>query len=116
MSARLYVGNLSYDTDADRLISMFADYGIVASRPHIVMDRESNRSKGFGFVEVGSDSDADLAISQMNGARIDGRSIRVDRALEKPRNEGGGGGKGGGFGGGGGRRDDGRREHRGRDR
>ena len=92
MSARLYVGNLSYDTDADRLVAMFAEFSILATRPHIVMDREAGRSKGFGFVEVGSEEEADNAIAQMNGARVDGRSIRVDRAQEKPRNDKGGGG------------------------
>lgn len=92
MNARLYVGNLSYDVDAERLSEIFKEFGFAVTGPHIVMDRETQRSKGFGFVDI-PDKDADHAISQMNGAYADGRTMRVDRAAERP--NGGGQSKGG---------------------
>jgi RNA recognition motif-containing protein len=111
MSSRLYVGNLSYDTDTETLRQAFAGSGEVTDA-HVVTDRESGRSRGFGFVTMASPEMAQKAIQEMNGAMIDGRSIRVNEAEERPRGGGGGGfggggggrggGGGGGFGGGGG--------------
>jgi RNA recognition motif-containing protein len=97
MSSRLYVGNLSYDTDTETLRQGFATVGEVTDA-HVVTDRESGRSRGFGFVTMATPDLAKKAIETMNGAVIDGRSIRVNEAEERPR-----GGGGGGFGGGGGR-------------
>jgi cold-inducible RNA-binding protein len=102
MSSRLYVGNLSYDTDTETLRQAFAGTGEVTDA-HVVTDRESGRSRGFGFVTMATPDQAKKAIEQMNGAVIDGRSIRVNEAEERPRGGGFGGG-GGGFGGGGGGR------------
>lgn len=105
MSSRLYVGNLSYDTDTETLRQAFAGSGEVTDA-HVVTDRESGRSRGFGFVTMATPEMAQKAIADMNGAMLDGRSIRVNEAEERPR--GGGGGFGGGprgdrgFGGGGG--------------
>lgn len=109
MSARLYVGNLSYETDTESLRQAFASAGEVTDA-HVVMDRESGRSRGFGFVTMASADLAKKAIESMNGANLDGREIRVNEAEERPRGGGGGfgggggsrGGGGGGFGGGGG--------------
>lgn len=103
MSSRLYVGNLSYDTDTETLRQAFQSTGEVTDA-HVVTDRESGRSRGFGFVTMATPELAKKAIETMNGAVIDGRSIRVNEAEERPRGGGGGfrGGGGGGFGGGGG--------------
>jgi hypothetical protein len=95
MSSRLYVGNLSYDTDTETLRQAFSSSGEVTDA-HVVTDRESGRSRGFGFVTMASDDLARKAIETMNGSMIDGRAIRVNEAEERPR---GGGGGGGGFGG-----------------
>ncbi len=106
MSSRLYVGNLSYDTDTETLRSAFSANGEVTDA-HVVMDRESGRSRGFGFVTMATPELAKKAIEAMNGTMLDGRAIRVNEAEERPRGGGGGGGFGGprsdrGFGGGGG--------------
>jgi RNA recognition motif-containing protein len=106
MSSRLYVGNLSYDTDTESLRVAFAAAGEVTDA-HVVTDRESGRSRGFGFVTMATPDLAKKAIETMNGANIDGRAVRVNEAEERPRGGGGGGGGGrggggGGFGGGGG--------------
>jgi RNA recognition motif-containing protein len=107
MSSRLYVGNLSYDTDTETLRQAFASAGEVTDA-HVVMDRESGRSRGFGFVTMATPDLAKKAIETMNGSMLDGRAIRVNEAEERPRGGGGGGGFGGGprsdrgFGGGGG--------------
>ncbi|HEY8073261.1 MAG TPA: RNA-binding protein [Labilithrix sp.] len=107
MSSRLYVGNLSYDTDTETLRSAFAASGEVTDA-HVVTDRESGRSRGFGFVTMATPELAKKAIEEMNGAVVDGRAIRVNEAEERPRGGGGGfgggGGGRGGFGGGGGGR------------
>ena len=106
MSSRLYVGNLSYETDTETLRQAFAAAGEVTDA-HVVMDRESGRSRGFGFVTMATPDLAKKAIETMNGSMIDGRAIRVNEAEERPRGGGGGfggGGRGGGdFGGRGGR-------------
>jgi RNA recognition motif-containing protein len=98
MAKKLYVGNLSYDTNDSDLQQMFAAFGTVQSA-QIVMDRDTGRSKGFGFVEMGSDQEAQAAISGLNGKEAGGRSLTVNEA--RPREDRGGGR--GGYGGGGGR-------------
>src|SRR3954451_15917331 len=109
MGNKLYVGNLSYNVRDDDLQQAFAQYGTVSSAK-VMMDRDTGRSKGFGFVEMGSDPEAQAAINGMNGQALDGRAIVVNEA--RPREErpggygnrggyGGGGSGGGGYGGGG---------------
>ncbi len=83
MAKKLYVGNLSYGTSEDGLRAAFSQYGDVAS-VNIVIDRDSGRSKGFGFVEMSSDDAAVAAISGLNGRGLDGRSLRVNEANERP--------------------------------
>ena len=99
MGNKLYVGNLPYQISDSDLQSMFEEHGTVESA-QVIMDRATNRSKGFGFVEMGSDSDAQAAITAMHGKEIDGRALTVNEA--RPREDRGGGGGGRGFGGGGG--------------
>ena len=104
MGNKLYVGNLSYNVRDDDLQQAFAQYGSVSSAK-VMMDRDTGRSKGFGFVEMGSDAEAQSAINGMNGQSLDGRAIVVNEARpreERPGGFGGGGGSRGGFGGGGG--------------
>ena len=104
MGKKLYVGNLSYDVDDAALSQMFAAHGTVESA-QIIMDRTSNRSKGFGFVEMSSDTEAQAAIAALNEQQHGGRSLTVNEAKpreDRPRT--GGGGYGGGGGGGGGNR------------
>ena len=99
MGKKLYVGNLGYGvTDAD-LAQMFGAHGTVESA-QVIMDRDTGRSKGFGFVEMGSDQEAQAAIAALNGKESDGRALTVNEA--RPKTEGGGGGGRGGYGGGGG--------------
>ena len=105
MAKKLYVGNLSYGTTDSDLQNMFEEFGTVQSA-QVIMDRESGRSKGFGFVEMGSDQEAQAAIKALNGKDMDGRALTVNEA--KPREDRGGGGRGG-YGGGGGRSGGGRR-------
>jgi len=98
----IYVGNLAYTTDDDQLRSYFEEYGTVDSA-RVIMDRESGRSKGFGFVEMSNDTEANAAIEALNGQDMGGRALTVNEA--RPREErgprrGGGGGFGGGGGGG----------------
>jgi RNA recognition motif-containing protein len=99
MGKKLYVGNLSYDTDSSALQQMFEPFGTVQSA-QVIMDRDTGRSKGFGFVEMGSDQEAQAAIAALSGKQVGGRSLTVNEA--KPREDRGGGGRGG-YGGGGGR-------------
>ena len=105
MSAKLYVGNLSFDTTTEDLEKMFGEIGTVEST-NIIEDRETGRSRGFGFVEMSSKEEGQNAISTLNGKEIDGRALTVNEA--KPREDragsGGGGGRGGYGGGGGGNR------------
>lgn len=93
MGKRLYVGNITYNTTDDRLRELFGEFGEVVSA-QIVMDRDTGRSKGFGFVEMASDDQAQAAINGLNGQQVDGRALTVNEA--RPRTEGGGGGGGGG--------------------
>jgi RNA recognition motif-containing protein len=99
MGKKLYVGNLAYGVTDGTLEQMFAAHGSVQSA-QVIMDRETGRSKGFGFVEMGSDQEAQKAIDALNGQQVDGRSLTVNEA--KPREDRGGGGGRGGYGGGGG--------------
>jgi hypothetical protein len=107
MGNKLYVGNLAYSVRDESLQEAFGQFGTVTSAK-VMMDRDTGRSKGFGFVEMGSDAEAQAAINGMNGQALEGRAIVVNEARpreERPGGFGGGGGRsgGGGFGGGGGR-------------
>jgi RNA recognition motif-containing protein len=102
MGKKLYVGNLSYSISDGDLEQLFAQHGQVQSA-QVIMDRDTGRSKGFGFVEMGSDQDAQAAIAALNGKEIEGRTLTVNEARPKEDRGGGGGGGGrGGYGGGGG--------------
>ncbi len=109
MGRKLYVGNLTYDVTDSTLEQMFQPFGTVQSA-QVIKDRDTGRSKGFGFVEMGTDQEAQAAIAAMSGKEVDGRQLTVNEA--KPREDrggggrgyGGGGGYGGGRGGSGGRR------------
>lgn len=90
---KLYVGNLSYDTNESDLRDLFTPYGEPDSA-RLIIDRDSGRSKGFGFVEFANDSEAKAAMSALNGKEVNGRSLTVNEA--RPRNDFGGGGGGGG--------------------
>jgi RNA recognition motif-containing protein len=96
----IFVGNLSFNTNEDELRQAFEGYGQV-DRVSILTDRDTRRSRGFGFVEMANDEDGEKAITALNGSSIGGRTINVNEA--RPKAERGGGGGGGGFGGGGGR-------------
>ncbi|HEX5682839.1 MAG TPA: RNA-binding protein [Ideonella sp.] len=113
MGNKLYVGNLAYSMRDDSLQQAFSEFGTVTSAK-VMMDRDTGRSKGFGFVEMGSDQEAQAAIRGMHGQSVDGRALVVNEARpreERPGGFGGGGyggggrsgGGGGGYGGGGGR-------------
>ncbi|MGR9106772.1 MAG: RNA recognition motif domain-containing protein [Gammaproteobacteria bacterium] len=91
MHNRLYVGNLSYNVDNEELEKMFRQYGRVTSA-NVITDYHSGRSKGFGFVEMGSDQEASAAIVALHGKDFDGKSLTVNEA--RPREERSGGGKG----------------------
>ena len=97
MGKKIYVGNLSYDVTDSALEQLFAPHGTVQSA-QVIMDRDTGRSKGFGFVEMSSDQEAKAAIAALNGAQSGGRSLTVNEA--KPREDRGGGGGRGGYGGG----------------
>jgi len=101
MSTKLYVGNISFNTSNQDLIDLFSSSGTVESA-NVIEDRETGRSRGFGFVEMASKADADAAIEALNGKEVDGRALKVNEA--KPREERGGFGGGGGRGGRGGNR------------
>jgi RNA recognition motif-containing protein len=111
MGKKLYVGNLTYGVGDSNLEQMFAAHGTVQSA-QVIMDRDTGRSKGFGFVEMGSDQEAQAAIAALNGKDVDGRNLTVNEA--RPREDrgngghrggrsGSGSGNRGGYGGGGGR-------------
>jgi RNA recognition motif-containing protein len=105
MGSKLYVGNLSYNTTSSDLEQLFAQHGSVSSA-EVIQDRDTGRSKGFGFVQMGTDDEAQAAIAALNGQQHDGRALTVNEAKpreDRPRGGGGGGGGGrGGYGGGGG--------------
>jgi RNA recognition motif-containing protein len=101
MGRKLYVGNLAYGVKDSDLQDLFSAHGTVDTA-QVIMDRDTGRSKGFGFVEMSSDQEARAAISALNGKEVDGRNLTVNEA--RPKEEGGGrggGGRGGGYGGGG---------------
>jgi RNA recognition motif-containing protein len=102
MGTKIYVGNLPYSASDVDLQNMFGEHGTVRSA-QVVMDRETGRSKGFGFVEMGSDEEAQAAIAALNGKQHAGRTLTVNEARPKEPRSGGGGYGGGGGGGGGGR-------------
>jgi RNA recognition motif-containing protein len=113
MGKKLYVGNLAYGVTDSDLQQMFGAHGTVQSA-QVIMDRDTGRSKGFGFVEMGSDQEAQAAIAALSGKEVDGRALTVNEARPKEGGGGGGGGRGGygggrggsggGYGGGGGGR------------
>ncbi len=97
---KLYVGNLSYNVSSSDLEKLFAAYGSVESA-EVITDRDSGRSKGFGFVQMGSDQEAQAAIQALNGQEHDGRALTVNEARPREERSGGGRGhRGGGYGGG----------------
>jgi cold-inducible RNA-binding protein len=107
MGKKIYVGNLAYGVGSSDLQQMFEEFGTVQSA-QVIMDRDTGRSKGFGFVEMSSDAEAQKAMDALNGKNVDGRSLTVNEA--RPKEGSGGGGRGGFSGGGrggygGGRRD-----------
>ena len=104
MGSKLYVGNLSYNTTSSELEQLFGQHGTVQSA-EVISDRDTGRSKGFGFVQMASDQEAQAAIAALNGQEQDGRALTVNEAKpreDRPRGGGGGGGRGGYGGGGGG--------------
>ena len=103
-SNKLYVGGLPYSVTDDKLQEIFAPHGTVESA-RVITDRMTGRSRGFGFVEMSSQSEAEEAIQKMNGTDLEGRSLTVNEAKPQQERSGGGGGRGGGGGGGGGGRD-----------
>lgn len=103
MGKKLFVGGLSWGTNDDGLREAFSRFGSI-SEARVIMDRETGRSRGFGFITFDDDQDAINAMNEMNGKELDGRSIKVNEAQEKPAGGGGGGFRGGRGGGGGGGR------------
>ena len=94
MAKKLYVGNLSYNTNEDGLRNLFSGFGTVASAK-IIFDRDSGNSKGFGFIEMSTEEEAAAAIAGTNGQELEGRQLRVNEAIDKPRRGGDRGGGGG---------------------
>ena len=101
MGKKLYVGNLTYNVNETDLEALFSQFGTVQSA-QIIIDRDTNRSKGFGFVEMGSDNEAQAAIQGLDGQDHEGRNLTVNEAKPREPRTGGGGGYGGGGGSGGG--------------
>ncbi|MBK9948159.1 MAG: RNA-binding protein [Nitrospira sp.] len=103
MGSKIYVGGLPYSATEQQLSDLFAAHGAVASA-RIITDKFTGQSRGFGFVEMSSDAEAQAAITALNGSEMGGRTLTVNEARpQEPRTGGGGGGGRGGFGGGGGR-------------
>jgi RNA recognition motif-containing protein len=105
MAKNIYVGNLTWECTADDLLALFQEHGSVA-RAQVITDRETGRSRGFGFVEMDNDAEAQKAIDALNGSDYKGRPLTVNEARPREDRGGGGGGHrggGGGYGGGGGR-------------
>ena len=103
MAKNIYVGNLTWDATADDLLALFQEHGSV-SRAQVITDRETGRSRGFGFVEMDNDAEAQKAIDELNGKPFRGRPLTVNEARPREDRGGGGGGGGRGYGGGGGGR------------
>jgi RNA recognition motif-containing protein len=101
MGKKLYVGNLPYGISDSELQQLFEPHGAVQSA-QVIMDRDTGRSKGFGFVEMAGDQEAQAAIAALNGKEVDGRALTVNEARPKTDSGGRGGGGRGGYGGGGG--------------
>jgi RNA recognition motif-containing protein len=95
MAKKLYVGNLPYDVDEEMLRGLFVDGGWATDEVVIITDRDTGRSRGFGFVSLTNDDDANDAIAQLNGRELGGRNIVVNEARERQERRGGGGGRGG---------------------
>ncbi len=96
MGTRLYVGNLSFDTNEDSLRNALSQDGRGVKEVNLVLDRDTGRPRGFAFAEMANDNDAQAAIKALDGAELDGRNLKVNEAHERqPRSEGGGGGGGG---------------------
>ena len=102
MGNRLYIGNLSFQANTETLREAFAPYGEITDI-HVVTDRDTGQSRGFGFITMGTDEEAKKAMTSMDGTMFDGRALRVNEAQERPARGGGGGGGRGGRGGNGGR-------------
>jgi len=100
MGTRLYVGNLPFDADEAQLRTLFAGPGRTVTEVKIVTDRETGRPRGFAFVEMGSQADAEAAVRELNGQEMGGRALTVNEARERESRGGGGGGRPGGGGGG----------------
>ena len=100
MGNKLFIGGLSWGTTDDGLTQAFSKFGDI-EEAKVITDRETGRSRGFGFITFADEDAASEAVNQMNGQDLDGRTLKVDFAQDKPRRDGGGGG-GGGYGGGGG--------------
>jgi RNA recognition motif-containing protein len=98
MGKKLYIGNLAYTVDSHQLQDLFAQAGTVESA-NVIMDRDSGRSKGFGFIEMSSDSEAQAAIQKFNGNELGGRAMNVSEAKPQAPRDNSGRGGGGGFGG-----------------
>jgi RNA recognition motif-containing protein len=96
---KLYVGNLSFDTSTQDLEQIFGEIGTVDSA-NIIEDRETGRSRGFGFIEMSSKEEGQKAISELDGKEVGGRSLKVNEAKPQENRGGGGGNRGGGYGGG----------------
>jgi RNA recognition motif-containing protein len=111
MGRKLYVGNLPYSTSEDELRELFSRAGAVDT-VNVVRDNATGRARGFAFVEMASDADAQKAVTELNETQLGGRTLAVNEARPKPQFGGGGGGRGGGFGGGGGNGGNRRREPR----
>jgi RNA recognition motif-containing protein len=103
MGNRLYIGNLSYQASNETLREAFSQFGVVTD-VHVVTDRDSGQSRGFGFVTMGTAQEAQKAMTSMDGTLLDGRPLKVNEAEERQDRGGGGGGRGGGGGGRGGGR------------
>ena len=101
---KLYVGNLAFGVTEESLLQLFSGKGYKVGSARIITDRETGRSRGFGFVELGPEDDAAKAIGEFNGLEVDGRALQVNEARPQESRGGGGGGRGGYSGGRGGRR------------
>ncbi|MBY0228065.1 MAG: RNA-binding protein [Gemmataceae bacterium] len=100
MATNIYVGNLPWETDNDSLLELFGKYGQVL-KAQVIIDRETGRSRGFAFVEMANEAEAQKAISELDGQQLGGRPLKVNAAQPRPERPGGGGGGRGGYGGGG---------------